>query len=377
MNGTTLKVAVVGCGQIADAHLQEIRKIRSAAVVAVCDRYVDLARQAAARFEVPGVYEDLDQMLREVRPDVVHITTPPQSHAPIAIAAIAAGAHVYVEKPFTVDVAETDRVLASASEHRRLVCVGHDNLFDPVWERCRSIIAAGEIGDVLHVDSVQGYDLSGPFGKAFASEPEHWVHRLPGKLFQNVMSHAMYRITDLMPDPDPQIWATWFGRKPGLPTELRVMLRGRQSTAHLIFSSEIRPVRRVATIHGSKQVIEVDMDGRTIRRSTGLRWPGAFAKIEAPFRHWREASRSLRSSIGKFLRNEIQYFGGMNRLFTLFYNAIQHGHQPPIAPQEIRRVTFLMDQIFRACAAADSDIIDHKQTFEDSPLAPLPQGSAA
>src|SRR5207249_11756320 len=153
-----LLVAVVGCGQIADAHLQEIRKIPSARVVAVCDRYPDLARQAAERFGVPGIYSDVARMLAESKPDVVHITTPPQSHAALACQALAAGAHVYVEKPFTVDAAEAAGVFKAARANGRLVCVGHDHLFDPCWEELRRRHASGALGKVVHVDSILGYD---------------------------------------------------------------------------------------------------------------------------------------------------------------------------------------------------------------------------
>src|SRR5688500_15310791 len=308
-----LKIALVGCGQIADAHLQEIRKIPAADPVAVCDRHAHRARQAASRFGVPGVYEDLDRMLESVRPDVLHVTTPPQTHSALALKAFAAGAHVYMEKPFTLDADEADRVLDAARAAGRMVCVGHDNLFDPVWEECRHLHRSGRLGKIVHVDSVQGYDLTGPFGKAFASEPDHWVHRLPGGLFQNVMSHALYRIADFMPDEQPRVWATWFGATPAsaTPTELRVMLQGLDVTANLLFTSTARPVQRVARLYGTREGVEVDLDGRTIRSYSALRLPGPFAKIEAPFRHRREAARALRRAIWRFLRRDIHFFAGM------------------------------------------------------------------
>jgi predicted dehydrogenase len=354
MTGNRLKIALIGCGQIADAHLQELRKIPGAEPVAVCDRYIDLAEQAALRFGVPGVYSDLGQMLEAVRPDVLHITTPPHTHCGLALQAMAAGAHVYVEKPFTVDAVEADRILDAATTHKRLVCVGHDHLFDPVWLDCRALYESGALGRVVHVDSIQGYDLGGPFGKALVSEPDHWVHRLPGGLFQNVMSHALYRITDFMPDERPELWATWFGSSSAMssPTEMRVMMRGADMTAHLMFSSVMRPVQRVARIYGTRASVEVDLDGRTLRSYRALRMPGPFAKIEAPFRHLREAGRTLGRSLRSFARNEIHYFSGMNRLFTLFYKAIREGGELPTPSHEIRRLTAIMDRIFHGCAWA-------------------------
>jgi predicted dehydrogenase len=346
-----LKVALVGCGQIADAHLQEVRKIAGARLVAVCDRHRDLAEQAAARFGVLGIFQDIDEMLATARPDVVHITTPPQSHYALAQKALLAGAHVYVEKPFTVDAAEADEVLRIAAEKDRLACVGHDQLFDPAWEECRRRHERGEFGRIVHIESILGYPLDGPFGRVFTSERDHWLHCLPGGLFHNTVSQALYRITDFLPDESPRVWATWFGEEHGggTPTELRVLLRGAEATASLTFTCQARPLQRVTRLYGTKGGIEVDLEGRVLRRQFALRWPGPFAKIEAPYRHLREAFRSLVRNTWRFLRCQQHYFAGMNRLFTLFYRSIREGTPPPIPHREIRRVTALMDEIFQQC----------------------------
>ena len=351
MQPSKLRVALVGCGQIADAHLQEIRKVDGAEVVAVCDRYADLAEQAAARFEVPGVFDDLGRLLAEARPDVLHITTPPQTHRPIALQALAAGVHVYVEKPFAPDAAEAAEILDAARGAGRLVCVGHDQLWDPCWVEARRRVDSGRLGRVVHVESVQGYDLGGPFGRAVAEDRGHWVRRLPGGLFQNVMSHALYRITDLLPDPKPEVRALWYGEEAagGLPTELRALIRGAETSASLVFSSTARPVQRVARVFGTLGGIEVDLDAGVLRRFTKAGLPGALGKVEAPIRQWGEASGASLRGVGRFLRSELHYFAGMRGLFSAFYDAIRRGGPSPIAPAEILRVTALMDAIFASC----------------------------
>jgi predicted dehydrogenase len=346
---------LVGCGQIADVHLSEIRKIGEAEVVGVCDRHLDLAEQAAARFGGPRTFTELDRMLDTVRPDVLHVTTPPQSHRPITLRALAAGAHVYVEKPLAVDRAEGEEMVRAARRHARLVCVGHDQLFDPAWEECRRLQRSGALGRVVHVDSVQGYDLSGPFGKVLSSDPEHWVHDLPGGLFQNTISHALYKITDFLPDEEPEAWATWFGNS-GLaacPTELRVFLKGATTTGTLLFTSAARGVQRVTRIYGTRQVIEVDLDGQVLRRSRPNRLPGAFAKLETPFHQLREAGCSLRRNLWRFLRCDLHFFAGMNRLFRLFYQAVREGGEPPVPYGEALRVTGIMDRAFECCQRQD------------------------
>jgi predicted dehydrogenase len=357
MTQKTCRVAVVGCGQIADAHLQEIRKVGGARLVAVCDRHPELARQAAARFGVPAAFDDLGRMLADARPDVLHVTTPPHTHCAVAKQALAAGAHVYVEKPFTPDVREADELLAEAEARGRLVCVGHDQLFDPAWEECRRRHLRGDLGRVLHVDSVQGYHLDGPFGRALMEEPDHWVHRLPGGLFQNVISHALYRITEFLPDEHPRVWACWFGRRgaAAIPTELRVMLRGEEVTATLCFSAAVRPVQRVTRVHGEKGSVEVDLEARSVRRLRAPALPGPFGKMDVPFRQARESLRALAGNAWRFLRRDLHYFAGMNCLFRLFYRAVAEGGPPPIAYAEIRRVTAIMDAIFTSCRQGEDE----------------------
>ena len=214
-----LKVALIGYGQIADAHLGELRKIAGVELVATCDVHRDLAEQAAARFGVPAAFDSVSDMLARAHPDAVHITTPPATHKELALTTLAAGAHTYVEKPFAVDAAEASEMLNAAEACGRKICVGHDQLFDPIWLDCKRRFATGEFGNIVHIDSVLGYDLSGPFGALLAEDPGHWVHRLPGGLFQNTISHAVYRITDFMSDERPRVPGT--GSPPTPPTRFR------------------------------------------------------------------------------------------------------------------------------------------------------------
>ncbi|NOX53303.1 MAG: Gfo/Idh/MocA family oxidoreductase [Planctomycetes bacterium] len=364
-----LKLALVGCGQIADAHLDQMRRIAGVQVVAVCDVLEDLARQAAERFDVPQRFSDVQAMLQAVRPDVLHITTPVQTHAPLAIQALRSGVHVYVEKPFTLDAAEAQHVLDEACAADRLVCLGHDQLYDPIWLRCRELCQGGQIGEVRHVESVLGYPIDGPFGRQVASDPNHWVRRLPGGLFHNTLSHPLYRITEFLTDEQPEVWATWFShdeRYP-FPTELRVHLRGRRVTGSLLFTSAVRPRFRRTRVYGTAGTLDVDLEGQVLRHERDARLPGVFAKLETPWRQWREAFRNLKTNIRRFCRSDLHYFAGMRRLFELFYAAIREGGEPPIPYAEIIRFTRLLDTIFASCRRWDAV----KDWPEDGDVPPL------
>lgn len=350
-----LKAAIVGCGQIADAHLQELRKISGVTTVATCDTHLDLAMQAAKRFAVPRYYDDVSGMLRDERPDIVHIATPAQTHAPLARQCMEAGAHVYIEKPLALDAVEVREILSFSQSLRRKVCVGHDQLFDPAWLDLRRRVSSGEIGKVRHVDSVLGYPFSAQFGSVVRGDGEHWVRKLPGGLFQNTISHPLYRITEFLVDGRPEVVARWWARADlDFPTELLVHLRGVEVTGTLTFTTAIA-AQRVTRVYGEKGALEVDLDAQTVLHMAPAKLPGAFAKLEAPRRRSREAARSWRRNAWRFLRSDIHYFAGMRHLFELFQQSVRDDAHPlPIAPAEMLRVTRIMDDIFAECRRGDA-----------------------
>ena len=377
MTEAQIKVGLVGCGQIADAHLRQIRRLPMARTVAVCDLEPLLARQAAERFEVPLQFTNVTQMLDEARPDVVHLTTPAQSHAPLTIQLLEAGMHVYVEKPFAVDALEARRIIDVAQRMDRLVCLGHDQLFDPTWVEACNTIAAGAIGEVQHVESILGYPINGPFGKLVAGNSDHWVRRLPGGLFQNTISHPLYRITEFLSDAEPDVWATWFNRTDSIPfpTELRAHFRGEQVTGSLTFTSTTEPRHRTTRIFGTLASMEVDLESQILRFDRPARLPGAFSKLEVPVRQLRESFGNVRRSFGRFLRAECHYFNGMKEIFRRFYGAILDGTELPVTFDEALRVTRLMDRIFEHCSAESSGTAtDHRPgVLSEAPVTSTPE----
>src|SRR5438132_11915889 len=80
----TLRVALVGCGKVADQHVQASHRIPDCEIVSLCDRELLMAKQLGGRFGISECFSDLQEMLQAATPDVVHITTPPQSHFSLA-----------------------------------------------------------------------------------------------------------------------------------------------------------------------------------------------------------------------------------------------------------------------------------------------------
>src|SRR5262245_17318315 len=146
MSAKSLRVAIVGCGKIAEQHVEAIARIPGASIVGACDRERLMAAQLAERHRIPYVSDDSRELLARTNPDVVHVTTPPSSHCEIALQCLDAGCHVYVEKPFTVTASEASRLIEEAGRRGLHVTAGHN--LQMTWEsiEARRLVREGFLG---------------------------------------------------------------------------------------------------------------------------------------------------------------------------------------------------------------------------------------
>ncbi|HXH36065.1 MAG TPA: Gfo/Idh/MocA family oxidoreductase [Plantibacter sp.] len=150
---TVRRVAVIGCGDISALHLSAIATVPDARLVAVCD--IDDGRLAATSGAagVPG-FADLDRLLDEIRPDVVHICTPHHLHADQAIRALDRGISVILEKPLAHSREEADRLIAAAARSDAKIAVCFQNRYNRPVERAKELLDSGELGAVLGASAV-------------------------------------------------------------------------------------------------------------------------------------------------------------------------------------------------------------------------------
>jgi predicted dehydrogenase len=350
-----LRIGLVGCGKIADGHLDEIRKLDNATLVSVCDQEPLMAEQLALRYGNPLQYTDFDRMLAEQKLDVVHIATPPQAHPFLAIRAMEAGCHVFVEKPFALDTAAAQPIIDTAERLGRKVSINYWYNFEPPALELQQWHSQGKLGDIVHVESHFGYSLSGDFGSAVLGDPSHWVHQLPGRLFHNVLDHIVNKITWFLPDEDPQVTVVTMRRRPatGDPAgdsildELRFVLRGKQTTGYGTFTAHASPVVHALRVYGAKDTAHLNFQNRTLTHEAPQTIPSALGRLFPAFAEARMFRAAGRRNLSLFAHNKFHYFAGMNTLFHRFYQSIIDGAPPPIPHSEILRVSRIMDEIIR------------------------------
>ncbi|MDQ3249471.1 MAG: Gfo/Idh/MocA family oxidoreductase [Chloroflexota bacterium] len=146
----TIRVAILGCGKIARLHAQGYKTAADLAQVTVCcDEYSEeLAQKMAAEFNA-AVTTRWQDVLEGDDVDAVSICMPPHQHAPIALAAAAAGKHVLVEKPMALNLAECKTMVAAAAEAGTVLMVGQNQRWQPEHIKIKELLDRNAIGRIV------------------------------------------------------------------------------------------------------------------------------------------------------------------------------------------------------------------------------------
>lgn len=359
-----LKVAIVGCGRIADSHASQIQRIPGSQIVGVCDREPLMARQLYDRFSVGKHFSDLAELLSETKPDVVHITTSPESHFDIARACLEWGSHVYVEKPFSVNEEDARKLIALANKNKLKITAGHDDQFSHAARRMRSLVQSGYLGSApLHMESYYGYEIAkSGYAAAILADKRHWVRRLPGKLLQNIISHGIARIAEFLTTESPTVIAHGFTSpllrdlgETEIIDELRVIIsEKKQVTAYFTFSSQMRPTLHQFRVYGAKNGLVMDQDHETLIKLRGTRFPSYVEKFAPSVIFANQYLGNLSTNLKKFLARDFHMKSGMKFLIESFHHSIVADTPVPIPYREIILTARIMDAIFAQISSTEA-----------------------
>ena len=357
-----LKVAIVGCGKIADAHASWIQRIGGSEIVGVCDREPLMAKQLYDRFPVKQYFSEVSNLLGTARPDVVHITTSPESHFDLARLCLERGAHVYVEKPFTVNAEQAQGLVALAEEKGLKLTVGHNEQFSPAARRMRALTASGYLGEIpVHMECHHCYSLADPsYARALLGDKQHWVRRLPGQLLQNIISHGVARIAEFMTSDSPHVIAFGFVspllkeiNETEIVDELRVILsENERTTAYFTFSTQMRPSIHEFRIFGSKNGLLLDQDHDIVLKLRGDKFKSYADKFVPSLDFAKQHLGNLFTNAKLFLTNDFHMDSGMGYLIESFHRSIREGTPVPIPYREILLIARIMDDIFEQLRAS-------------------------
>lgn len=353
-----IRIGIVGCGKMAEQHVMQIRRIPDTEIAAVCDTEPLMARQLAERYGINYHCKDVNEMLQQAKPDIIHITTPPHSHYNLGRLCLAAGSHVYMEKPFTLNTAEAEDLIQLAKQSDRKITAGHNAQFTHTMIRMRELVKGGYLGgNPLHMECHYCYDFSNTsYAKALLGDHDHWVRKLPGALLQNIISHGISRIAEFLVGEHPMVIASGFTSEflknigeSEIVDELRVIIKDEASTtAYFTFSSQIRPAPRQFKLYGPKRSVFIDEDHQILIKSETTEYKSYLSYFIPPLGFAIQHIANSTHNVSKFIKKDFHLpnDAGLKALIEGFYNAALHDDPLPISYQEILRTSRIMDDIF-------------------------------
>jgi len=180
------RVALIGTGWYGKRDLFRLMQVAPVDVVALCDadqqqltKAADMVSQRQKNSNKPVLYRDYRKLLSEQKPEIVLIGTPDHWHALTTIDSVKAGAHVYAQKPVSVDVMEGEAMLAAARKYKRVVQVGTQRRSTPhLLDAKKNIVDAGLLGKVSHVEMCCYYHMRNNGDPAVQPVPDFFDYEM-------------------------------------------------------------------------------------------------------------------------------------------------------------------------------------------------------
>jgi 2-alkyl-3-oxoalkanoate reductase len=368
----TFRVGLIGAGYVSRYHVQALRRLAGVRLVGICD--VDAARaEAAARDAGTQAFTSAGALL-DAGVDVVHVLTPPATHAALTIEALDHGCHVLVEKPLAASVEECDRIAEAAARAGTCVSVQHSLLRDHFVLRALEIAQGGALGDVTAVDYRRSSDYPPhPGGPA----PLH--HRDGGFPWRDLGVHALYLVRAFLGEieradatfDDSGAAGARAKRDPGVRyDEWRALVRCARGRGHVHLSWNTEPLQHVLVLQGTRGTLRADLFSMTVTTRIATPLPKI---VERPLHALGEAAQvgaQVPLNAVRFLRGRLLPYHGLQMLVAEFYARLAADDPTPVVSvADARPIVEWTERIAREADAAKERFLGRFPRSLSSPVA--------
>jgi predicted dehydrogenase/nucleoside-diphosphate-sugar epimerase len=353
----TLRVGIVGAGQMARQHARAIARLSNVTVSAVVDPDATALEEIRAIQPEAKCFASFDALLRSQTVDVVHICTPPQTHERLTEQALEADCHVYVEKPFVASHSAAER-LANLAELRGLkISAGHQLLYEPPTLRARELL--GSIGELTHIESYFSF-------RAMKHSANGAAPLRDDLQLLDILPHPVYLLLDFLEraaEGETKLVSAVIGPR----GTVHALVRRGSLTGTLVVTLEGRPVESYLRLVGTSGSIHADYVRSTIQRNLG---PGSSGidKLVSPYRLSWQLLTGTTSAMGKrFLKRQKSY-PGLVEIFSAFYDSIRGNRASPVSRGNLLETVAICEQIGERLLAAYPPVAGPGLTVRSAPV---------
>ena len=355
------RVGLVGAGHISEFHVAALKRIAGVELLGICDLDPSRAQAAAQRFGTRA-FASLEEF-RAAGADVIHVLTPPESHAAVALEALELGMHVLVEKPLATDVGDAERIVDVANRRGLRVGVNHSMLYDPQVRRALEAVRAGRIGKILSVDI-----LRSSYYPTYEGGPLPPQYRSAGYPFRDLGVHALYLFEAFLgPIEDVAAqWASFGGDKNLIFDEWRAQVRCRDGLGQFQLSWNVKPIQNLIIVQGSRGLLRVDAMRMFQARQVLTRLPRPADRVLGIYSDLLEPVVDYAKSAVGVIRKEIRPYHGLQELIADFYRALDDGLPVPVPGAAAIPIVSWVERVARAAEAEHAETTARAPALADS-----------
>jgi len=345
-----MKATIIGCGQMAQVQIPYILKIKGVQLAALCDKNEIRSTELSEKYKIP-FFTDTAKMLNDTKPDVVHILTPPKTHAEIAIQCLNFGCHVFVEKPLCLTLDDVDAIYKAAQLNDRIVGIDHTNLWSPLVQNALQIVQSGQIGSLINIQYLMGDDFLEVVNKGYG----RWALDLRGGIFADLIPHPLYLLKAFLPNIQV-VSARAIGNNIKDIRDLWVDFYGAGISANLWISLNQRPLEHSFRIYCTGGIIHVDLRNfyMTLIPNRGL--PGPVTRVVNTFSDSCQRVFSTIRNVFKLILGRFDPRMNTASAIRAFYQAIKKGEPSPVSEKDARATVQLSIEIWNLLERIPSQI---------------------
>jgi predicted dehydrogenase/nucleoside-diphosphate-sugar epimerase len=357
------KIAFVGCGNVANVHMQFLSKL-GAKVASVCDLSETRAKVFAEKYRIKSHYSSIDDMLKCEKPLVLHILTPPQTHFEIAIKAIDAGCHLFLEKPLCLKTTEAISIYREAKKRGLKIGVDHTRVYNPMVKKAQLALRNGEYGRIIRVE----YDYDDPAietingRRTFKKSVPMWVRGLKGGIFTDLLSHPLSVFLSLDSDLELE-YVRHIQNEDGITEELLVNLSSDHTLAIAKLSLNIKPLKNILNIFCEKGSIRIDLRNFNSVFLQERNVPSVVGRIFYTLSTILQMTFGFLKGVVGLLAGSVHPYSGLDEILRNFYSELDEKKIRNESSYNVIKVVSLLEQILGKID--DAIVSDKNMVSED------------
>lgn len=326
------KVVLIGSGKMGMHHLNGILSHSNAELIGILDPRIKKLPEILPPNSNVKIFSSAEKLFSQLHPDVAHIVTPAHTHYDLAQIALENNCHIYVEKPFTLNLKETRELFSSANRKGLKVCAGHQLLFQDPTKVLNKLIH--KIAPIVHVESYFSFRTV----RKSISPIDQLIDILPHPVytllhFMGVNSIDSFKVMGINSD--------FYGN-------LHVLIDANDIKGLLMVTLQGRPVDSYLKIIGKYGSLYADYVRGIVIQMTGS-GADAIAAIMNPYRQSVQTIWKSTKSFTKMVLGGKKGYAGLNELFGAFYDSILEDSTPPVTEtniyETVRLCEFCADHI--------------------------------